>query len=74
MEKKTILRYIGNLLIMIGYYILLWGDPELGLFIKCIGGLFVIPSLILLKMWDALFICGFFTTIEISKIIQILLS
>jgi hypothetical protein len=74
MENKTILRYIGNLLLMIGYYILLWGDPKLGLLIKCTGGFLIIPSFIYLKMWDSLLICGFYTFIEISKIIQLFLS
>lgn len=72
MQRATLLRYIGNILLIIGYYILLNFDMLTGLMIKCIGGLFSIPFAIKYKLWDVIFICAFFGAIEISKIIQLL--
>jgi hypothetical protein len=66
------LRYIGNALLLIGYYIMLWDDQKVGLIIKCIGGLFSMPFAIKYKLWDVLVIGGFFSAIEISKIIHLI--
>ena len=67
----TKLRWFGNLLIIIGYSILLYYDLKVGLSLKFIGGILVIPSFIQLKMWDALFIVSFFTIIEGTKLLQL---
>ncbi len=73
-SKESILRYIGNVLLMIGYQTMLWGDFKFGLVLKCIGGLLSIPFAIKLKLWDVLFLCAFFGITEISKLIQLLTS
>ncbi len=62
---------MGNLLIIVGYSILLYYDLKVGLSLKFIGGLLVIPSFIQLKMWDALFIVSFFTIVEGTKLLQL---
>lgn len=67
----TKLRWMGNLLIIVGYSILLHYNLKFGLSLKFIGGILVIPSFIQLKMWDALFIVSFFTIIEGSKLLQL---
>lgn len=71
MNKEGVLRYLGNLLLVIGYQIMLWGDFKNGLVIKFIGGLLTIPFAIKLKLWDVLIICAFFSFTEISKLIQL---
>jgi hypothetical protein len=73
MSKTSVLRYIGNLLLMIGYQIMLWGDFNHGLLIKCIGGLLTVPFAIKLKLWDVLFLCAFFGISEITKLTQFFL-
>lgn len=73
MSKTSILRYLGNLLLIIGYQAMLWGDFKYGLMIKVVGGLFTIPFAIKLKLWDVLFLCVFFGISEISKLTQIFL-
>ena len=50
MSKTSILRYLGNLLLIIGYQTMLWGDFKNGLIMKCIGGLLTIPFAIKLKL------------------------
>ena len=73
MSKTSTLRYLGNILLIIGYQIMLWGDFKYGLMIKVVGGLLTIPFAIKLKLWDVLFLCAFFGISEISKLSQIFL-
>jgi hypothetical protein len=73
MSKASILRYLGNILLMIGYQTMLWGDFKFGLLIKCVGGLFTVPFAIKLKLWDVLFLCAFFGISEITKVVQLFL-
>jgi hypothetical protein len=72
-SKSSLLRYIGNLLLIIGYQIMLWGDFKNGLILKCIGGLLTVPFAIKLKLWDVLFLCAFFGISEITKLFQLFL-
>ncbi len=73
MAKSDLLRWIGNILLMIGYQTVLWGDLKFGLSIKVIGGLLTIPFAIKLKLWDVLFLCAFFGVSELSKLIHLFL-
>ncbi len=73
MSKTSVLRYLGNLFLIIGYQIMLWGDFKNGLIIKFIGGLLGIPFAIKLKLWDVLFLITFFGISEISKLTQLFL-
>jgi hypothetical protein len=74
MDKSTLLRYVGNALLIIGYYILVWGDEKSGLIVKVIGGLLLVPSFFYFKMWDSLTLCGFYFVIEISRIYHLLVT
>lgn len=71
MTKISILRYVGNIILIIGYQTMLWGDFKYGLMLKCIGGLFTIPFAIKLKLWDVLFLCAFFGISEITRLFQL---
>ena len=73
MAKSDLLRWIGNILLLFGYQIMLWGDFKNGLIIKFIGGLLGIPFAIKLKLWDVLFLIAFFGITEISKLTQLFL-
>ena len=73
MSKSDLLRWIGNMLLILGYQIMLWGDFKSGLALKCIGGLLTVPFAIKLKLWDVLFLCAFFGISEISKLTQLFL-
>ena len=74
MSRSDLLRWIGNILLIIGYQTMLWGDFKYGLTLKVIGGLFTVPFAIKLKLWDVLFLCAFFGITEISKLTQLYLS
>ena len=73
MSKSDLLRWIGNILLIIGYQTMLWGDLKFGLAIKVIGGLLTIPFAIKLKLWDVIFLCAFFGVSELSKLIHLFL-
>ena len=73
MSRTGILRYLGNILLMIGYQTMLWGDFKYGLLVKVIGGFLTVPFAIKLKLWDVLFLCAFFGISEISKLSQLFL-
>jgi hypothetical protein len=70
-ETSTIFRYLGNALLILGYYVLVWGDEKVGLIVKIIGGTLLIPSFFYYKMWDALTLCGFYFIIEISRLLHL---
>jgi len=74
MSKTSILRYLVNLLLIIGYQTMLWGDFKYGLMLKVVGGLLTVPFAIKLKLWDVLFLCAFFGISEISKLSQLFFS
>lgn len=70
-NKVVLLRYLGNIFLLVGYFILLWKDLKFGLLIKCIGGVLTIPFAYKLRLYDVLFLSGFFTIIELSKLIDL---
>lgn len=74
MNKTSILRYIGNFFLMLGYQIILWGNFKYGLLIKFIGGIFTIPFAIKLKLYDVLILSIFFSFSELIKIIELFLN
>jgi hypothetical protein len=73
MSRSDLLRWIGNILLIIGYQTMLWGDFKYGLMLKVVGGLLTVPFAIKLKLWDVLFLCAFFGITEISKLYQLFL-
>ena len=73
MSKSDVSRWMGNILLIIGYQVMLWGEFKYGLLLKCVGGILTIPFAIKLKLWDVLFLCAFFTFTELSKLTQLFL-
>jgi len=51
MSKSDLLRWIGNILLIIGYQTMLWGEFKYGLMIKVVGGLLTVPFAIKLKLF-----------------------
>jgi hypothetical protein len=71
-DPTSVQRYLGNIFLVVGYFLLLYVDMKLGLILKTIGGFLALPFAIKNKLWDVVFICSFFGVIEIAKIIQLL--
>ena len=72
MYIKTVSRYLGNIILIIGYYTILNSDMKLGIILRIIGPMFMIPSFIELKLWDVLFITGLFYAIDILKLLELI--
>jgi hypothetical protein len=67
------LRIIGSVLLLTGYFILLHVDVLLGCWFRLVGGVLMIPFAIKIKVWDVVGIQAFFATMDLSKIIQLIL-
>ena len=67
----TSLRIIGSVLLLVGYFILLYVNVKLGCYFRLIGGLVMVPFSIKIKTWDIVGLQAFFATIDISKIIHL---
>lgn len=67
----AISRYAGNILLVIGYFVLLHASVKLGLILNLIGGFLAVPFAVQNKLWDLLVICGFFTVIEAAKLLSL---
>ncbi len=74
MKATSFLRYIGNSLLVIGHFTLLWGSTEPALIIKIIGGLLILPFAIALTLWDVVALELVFGTMDVTKLYQILVS
>lgn len=70
-KAAAIFRYIGNFLLIIGYFLLLHVSLRLGLILNLIGGFLTLPFIVQNKLWDLLVICIFFTVIEFAKLFSI---
>jgi hypothetical protein len=72
MRNVGLFRYIGNIFLIFGYFLLLWNDPIIGLIIKCLGNFLIIPFAIRYKFWDILVLCAFYAAIEIPKLFNLI--
>ena len=66
------MRYIGNALLLIGYWFLLFVDQRVGLVLRIIAPLLFLPSCIRLKLYDILFLTGVFLCLDVAKLITLL--
>lgn len=72
MKATSFLRYIGNTLLVIGHFTLLWGSTEPALMIKIIGGSLILPFAIGLGLWDVVVLELVFGSMDVTKLIQVL--
>lgn len=72
MRTTSFLRYVGNTLLIIGHFVLLWGDTQTALTVKLIGGLCVLPFAIYLRLWDVVVLELTFGSMDITKLLQLI--
>lgn len=72
LDVKT--RYIGNLLSIVGYVVLVHVDPLWGSIIKIIGLGLATPFCIRTKLWDVVILFGIFIFIDLTNIMRILFN
>ena len=70
MKNTSFLRYTGNTLLVLGHFILLWGNLETALIIKIIGGLLIFPFAISYKLWDVVALELLFGSMDVTRLIQ----
>jgi len=67
----TSLRIIGSILLVVGYFILLYVDIKTGCWFRLLGDLAMMPFAIHIKTWDIVVLQAFFGAIDAAKIIQL---
>ena len=65
----TLLRIVGSLLTVFGYYTILFHDVVTGVLVSLTGSIISIPWFIRSRCWDVVFLLGLTTTIEISRLL-----
>ena len=69
-ESLTILRYIGNALVIIGYFVLLYINMIWGLAICFTANILLFPWAIKGKYWDVVIIAAFFAVLNGAKFVM----
>jgi len=69
--SPTSLRIIGSILLVVGYFILLYVDIKTGCWFRLLGDLAMMPFAIQIKTWDIVVLQSFFGAIDAAKIIQL---
>ena len=68
--SDTLLRIVGSLLTIYGYYMVLFQDVWTGVLVSLIGNLVSIPWFIRSRCWDVVFLLGLTTTIEMTRLLS----
>ena len=67
------LRVLGSVLLIVGYFLLLYVSVYLGCWVRLLGNLAMMPFAVKIKTWDIVGLEAFFSVIDASKIIQLAL-
>lgn len=68
----TRLRYLSNVLVLVGYFVLLNVDVTTGVILRIISASVVLPWLISNRIWDGTFVISIMATIDIHKLLELL--
>ena len=70
----TTLRYIGNALVILGYFVLLYIDFKWGLAVCLTANVLLFPWALKGKYWDVVVIAAFFSVLNGSKLLMELIN
>ena len=73
-NRLILLRYLGSILVLIGYYFLLNVDILTGVSLRIIANFLSLPWAIKYKIWDFVILLVFFLILEIAKFIELTTS
>lgn len=65
------LRVLGSVLLIVGYFLILYVSVYFGCWFRLIGNLAMIPFAVKIRTWDIVGLEAFFSVIDASKIIQL---
>ncbi len=68
----TNLRRLANLLVLIGYFVLLNVDITTGVSIRIVSALLVLPWMIKHKVWDGVTVMSIMMSIDLHKLVTLL--
>jgi len=68
----TVLRYIGNAQVIIGYFVLLYVHEFTGLALCFTANALLFPWALKYKFWDVVIIAAFFATLNGGKMLLLL--
>lgn len=67
------MRYGSNALVIIGYYVLMNVDLTTGIIIRLLSASLVLPWMVENKIWDGATVISLMTSIDLHKIVTLLL-
>jgi hypothetical protein len=70
MNSNT-LRILGSVLLVVGYFLVLYVDMKIGCTVRLVGNLAMIPFAVKIRTWDVVVLEAFFSFIDLSKIIEL---
>ena len=70
----TLMRLSANALVLIGYFVLLNVDMTTGILIRILSALLVMPWMVQNKVWDGVTVMGIMTSIDVHKLIELLIQ
>lgn len=73
-DRLIILRYIGSILVLVGYFFLLNVDILTGVSLRIIANCLSLPWAIKYKVWDFVILLVFFLVLEIAKFKELVTS
>jgi hypothetical protein len=71
-DPTIVLRYIGSITVIIGYFILLNYDVLTGVSLRLIANSITLPWAIKYRVWDLIVILVFFSAIDLHQLIILL--
>lgn len=74
MNFLVFLRYVGTILVIVGYYVLLYVNVFWGIVLRMIANIILLPWAIKNKLWDFVILLCFFLVIEFHKFYTILMG
>jgi hypothetical protein len=72
MKSLDALRWVGNISLVIGHFVLLYVSLSVGLAICFISNAMILPWAVRDKLWDVVIILCFFGVIEGSKLYSLI--
>lgn len=72
MRALDTLRWVGNICLVIGHFVLLYVSLPVGLFVCFVSNGMILPWAVRDRLWDVVIILCFFSVIEGSKLVSLL--
>ena len=73
MKPLDLLRWVGNVSLVIGHFVMLYVSLSVGLLICFISNSMVLPWAVRDRLWDVVIILCFFSVIEGTKLLSLVL-